>query len=420
MRESADGPDVRARGPQSACRPTTPTSVSLVDVSRDGKHAGLRPAQGRRGRARACALLDVDTRQDVPGGLPKARYFGVSYRRREEGLLVLALGAGGLARLVPPLRRRPRAGHDRLRRRARTRRDPVRRAVRQRPLARDRRVHGLLGRRHALLLRDGVESNGAIVTVTDTLHALVNVDIRGRPAGASAPTGRRRTAASWWSDATQPRPQNWKRDRRPSARTRSSRALSAAGGRLYVTVPARTWRASCASTGSTAQAGVASCRCRASARDRRPAGEWARRRGATSRSPRSTSRPRSTATSSPRATPRRGGSRPAPFDPDASRCGRSGSRARTARGCPMFVVQRKGLALDGTHPRAAARATAASTSARRPRSRPFVAAWLELGGVYVLREPARRRRVRRGLAPRRHARRTSSTCSTTSSPPRSG
>jgi prolyl oligopeptidase len=46
------------------------------------------------------------------------------------------------------------------------------------------------------------------------------------------------------------------------------------------------------------------------------------------------------------------------------------------------------------------------------------AVWLEQGGDVRDPQPARRRRVRRGLAPRRHAARRSRTCSTTSSPPR--
>ena len=76
----------------------------------------------------------------------------------------------------------------------------------------------------------------------------------------------------------------------------------------------------------------------------------------------------------------------------------------------------RGAKRDGTNPDAARRATAATASARRPYFDPGLRLWLDHGGVFARREPARRRRVRRGLARRRAPARRSRTSSTTSSP----
>ena len=63
---------------------------------------------------------------------------------------------------------------------------------------------------------------------------------------------------------------------------------------------------------------------------------------------------------------------------------RSGTRRRTARSVPMFLVHKKGLPLDGQRPDAALRLRRLQRQhARRP-SAPSRFVWLEQGGVYAL------------------------------------
>ena len=68
---------------------------------------------------------------------------------------------------------------------------------------------------------------------------------------------------------------------------------------------------------------------------------------------------------------------------------------------PMFLVHRKGLPRDGARPDAALRLRRLQHQPH-PGVRPVRAScWLERGGVVRRGQPARRRRVRRGLAPGR-------------------
>ena len=111
---------------------------------------------------------------------------------------------------------------------------------------------------------------------------------------------------------------------------------------------------------------------------------------------------RSTATTSRPARARCSAQPKVDFDPTTTRRSRSSTRARTARKVPMFITHKKGLKLDGNEPDAALRLRRlqhladAGVLSVEPR------AWMEMGGVLAVAEPARRRRVRRGLAPGRH------------------
>ena len=81
------------------------------------------------------------------------------------------------------------------------------------------------------------------------------------------------------------------------------------------------------------------------------------------------------------------------------------SRRRTARKVPMFVrPPRRASKLDGNEPDAAHRLRRLQRRPRRRASRRSRVLWVEKGGVYALRQPARRRRVRRGVAQGRDAR----------------
>src|SRR5689334_1315477 len=77
MRETSDGPDVVLVDP-NPMSPDHSTSVNLVTVSLDGKLLIYGIRNGGEDEIEM-HLLDVDKRTEVPGGLPKARYFGVSF-----------------------------------------------------------------------------------------------------------------------------------------------------------------------------------------------------------------------------------------------------------------------------------------------------------------------------------------------------
>ena len=68
---------------------------------------------------------------------------------------------------------------------------------------------------------------------------------------------------------------------------------------------------------------------------------------------------------------------------------------------PMFLTYRKGLQKDGNNP-TILYGYGGFDSSQTPTFTPTIAAWLQMGGDLRGREPARRRRVRRGMASRRH------------------
>ena len=85
----------------------------------------------------------------------------------------------------------------------------------------------------------------------------------------------------------------------------------------------------------------------------------------------------------------------------------------------MFLSHKKGLEGNGTNPTLLYGYGGFNISLT-PSFSPGVLAWMEMGGVYAVRQPSRRRRIRRGLAPGRARSSRSRTCSTTSSPRRNG
>ncbi len=71
------------------------TSVNLMDISEDGKTIvyGVRKGGADEVEIR---LMDVDSRQDIPGGLPSARYFGVSLANGAKTLYYSRLNPEGV------------------------------------------------------------------------------------------------------------------------------------------------------------------------------------------------------------------------------------------------------------------------------------------------------------------------------------
>ena len=113
---------------------------------------------------------------------------------------------------------------------------------------------------------------------------------------------------------------------------------------------------------------------------------------------------------------RSGRARPATWTPTASACGSCATPRATARLVSMFLVdaQRPPHRRPGRRPPHRLRRVQREPHARvRPRRAPLPRAGRALRGG----PPARRRRIRRGVAPRRACSTASRTCSTISSPP---
>ena len=74
--------------------PDRTTSVSLLDVSKDGTLMAYGVRQGGEDEI-AVRLFDVDRRTDLPDRLPKARYFGVSIEPDNDGYYYTRHGVDG-------------------------------------------------------------------------------------------------------------------------------------------------------------------------------------------------------------------------------------------------------------------------------------------------------------------------------------
>src|SRR5262252_8277109 len=83
MREASDGPDVVLVDPNPMSQDNT-TNITLVTVSKDGKMLVYGIRKGGEDEIEL-HVYDVDKRADVPGGLPRARYFGVNFDAKKQG-----------------------------------------------------------------------------------------------------------------------------------------------------------------------------------------------------------------------------------------------------------------------------------------------------------------------------------------------
>jgi len=83
MREGADGPDVVLLDPNPLAADHT-VSVSLVDVSTDGRWIAYALRKGGEDETEV-RFMDVATRAELPGRLPRARYFGVAIDGPKQG-----------------------------------------------------------------------------------------------------------------------------------------------------------------------------------------------------------------------------------------------------------------------------------------------------------------------------------------------
>lgn len=93
MREGLNGRDEVLIDPNKMSADQT-SSVTLGDVSRDGKWLLYGVRQGGEDEITG-AILDVDTRQDLPDHLPKARYFGFAIKPDKSGLYYSRFNSSG-------------------------------------------------------------------------------------------------------------------------------------------------------------------------------------------------------------------------------------------------------------------------------------------------------------------------------------
>ena len=231
LRETAAGPDVPLVDP-NPLSPDHSTSVTLVSVSRDGKLLvyGIRKGGEDEQELR---LLDVDLRKEVPGGLPRGRYYSVSFDKAKKGFWYSRWTPDGTRVRYHKLGDAPEA-------------DPVVFGEKLTPseipyarLSDNGRwlmigvARGSSGSDTRLYLKN-IERDGPIVTVADTLKSSIAFDMVGDQmvitTNWKAPNQRILLA-----DAKKPQAQHWK-EIVPESPDAVIEDTQPAGGRLYVTV----------------------------------------------------------------------------------------------------------------------------------------------------------------------------------------
>jgi prolyl oligopeptidase len=374
MRDGSTGQDVVLVDP-NPMSPDHTTSVSLVTVSIDGKMLIYGVRQGGEDEVEL-RVYDVDKRADVPGGLPKARYFGVNFDKAKQGFWYSRWATEGSRVRFHKLGDDP---------------------------AKDALVFGdglgpteiptasLSDNGRWLMIRVSVgssgdntryylknaEANGPIVTVADTLKSSLAIDMAGDQmvieTNWQAPNHRVLLA-----DARKPQPQFWKTIV-PESPDAVIENVSLAGGRLYVNVlqnvmsHLRLYSLDGTAGGEVPLPGIGSVS--------GMSGEWDGKEAyfqfASFNRPPTIYRYDLT---SGNAAPWWKSS--APFDADAYEVRQFSIRSTGGAKVPFYVVARKGMAYDGSHKVLLSGYGGFNVSVT-PNFSPFIAAWLDLGGVYV-------------------------------------
>jgi prolyl oligopeptidase len=374
MRESSDGPDIVLVDPNPMSADHT-TSVNLVTVSIDGKMLIYGIRKGGEDEVEL-HLYDVDKKAEVPGGLPKARYFGVSFDKQKQGFWYARWAPEGSRIRYHKLADDP---------------------------AKDALVYGdglgpteipsaaLSDNGRWLLIGvfvgssgddtryyiKNVETNGPIVTIADTLHSALNVDMADDQlvieTNWKAPHHRVLTAP-----AKQPTVANWK-EIVPESPDATIDNVSLAGGKLYVTVlqnvasKLRIYTLDGKAAGEVPLPGLGSIG--------GMSGEWTGKEGffqySSFNQPPTIYRYDFTTAN---GTPWWKSS--APFKADDYEVRQFTIRSTNDARVPFFVVARKGTPLDGTNKVLLGGYGGFNVSVT-PAFSPFIASWLDLGGVYV-------------------------------------
>lgn len=374
MRESAEGADVPLVDPNGLSADHT-TSVNLMSVSADGKLMAYGVRQGGQDEVEL-KLYDVDARKDVPGGLPKARYFGVGFDKTKQGFYYGRWSADG-----------SRVRYHKLTD------DPAKDAVvfgdglgpTEIPGARVSDNGrwliitvsvGSAGDWQRVYLKN-IEKNGPLVTVADTLRASIQTDMAGDQLVIQTNWGapNRRVVLA---DAAKPWPQHWKTIV-PESPDAVIQDVSLAGGRLYVSVlqnvvaKLRAYDLDGLGGSEIPLPGMGTVS--------GMSGDWAGKEGFFQYS--SFNQPPTIY----RYDFTNGSASPwwkssAPFPADAFEVRQFSIRSTNGAKVPFFVVARKGMAFDGTNKVLMGGYGGFNVSVTSQFS-PFIASWLDLGGVYV-------------------------------------
>ena len=374
MRETSDGPDQVLVDP-NPMSPDHSTSVALITTSIDGKMLIYGIRKGGEDEVEL-HVYDVDKKADVPGGLPKARYFGVSLDKQKQGFWY--------ARWAPE--------GSRIRYHKLTD-DPAKDVLvfgdglgpTEIPSA------GLSDNGRWLLIGvfvgssgddtryyiKNVESNGPIVTIADTLHSSINLDTADDQLVIET-NWKAPHRHVFVADAKKPQPQFWK-EIVPESPDATIDNVSCAGGKVYVTVlqnvssKLRVYSIDGKAAGEVPLPGIGSIG--------GMSGEWTGKEGYFQFS--SFNRPPTiyryefgTGNAGPWWTSS------APFKSDDYEVRQFTIRSTGDARVPFFVVQRKGTAMDGTNKVLLGGYGGFNVSVT-PAFSPFIAAWLDLGGVYV-------------------------------------
>jgi prolyl oligopeptidase len=374
MRASADGPDVVLVDPDTMSTDHT-TSVALTAVSPDGRRLVYGIRKGGRDELEL-RLFDVDQRRDLPGGLPSARYFGVNFDKAQKGLYYGVWTATGSRVRYHRFGDAPEKDALVFGEGLGTTEIPSATVSENGRWLVIRVAVGSSGDDTRIYLKD-LEKNGPIVTVADTLRSSLEVEMAGDRmvilTNWRAPNRRILVA-----DPRAPKPQDWK-EIVPESDSASIQGMSLAGGMVYVNLlknvqsQLRAYTLEGTGGGSVPLPGIGSAS--------GMAGQWSGREGYFSFS--SFDRPptiyRYDLTTG-NATPWWRSS--APFPSDTYDVRQFSVRSTNGAKVPFFMVMRKGIALDGNN-RVLMTGYGGFNVSVLPQWSPFVAAWLELGGVYV-------------------------------------
>jgi prolyl oligopeptidase len=374
MRESAAGDDIVLVDPNPLSADHS-TSVNLVSVSTDGKLLAYGIRQGGEDEVEL-HLYDVDKRAEVAGGLPKARYFGVSFDKLKSGFWYSRWAKDGSRVRFHKLGDDP---------------------------AKDALVFGdglgpteipsatLSDNGRWLLIRVSVgssgddtryyiknaEKNGPIVTVADSLKSSIAIDIADDQMVIETNWGapNRRVMLA---EAAKPQPANW-RTIVPESPDAVIQGVSLAGGKLYVEVlqnviaKLRVYSLAGTAGGEVPLPGIGSVS--------GMSGEWDGKEGFFQFT--SFNMPptifRYDFTSGNASTWWKSS---APFPADAFEVRQFSIRSTNGAKVPFFVVARKGVEYNGTNKVLLSGYGGFNVSVT-PAFSPFIASWLDLGGVYV-------------------------------------
>ena len=381
MRETSDGSDVVLVDPNPMSSDHS-TSVTLITVSLDGKMLVYGIRKGGEDEVEL-HLYDVDRHAEVPGGLPRARYFGVSFDKAKQGFWYSRWQPEG-SRI-----RYHRLGDD-------ASKDAIvfgdglgPTEIPSASLSDNGRwlmigvFVGSSGDDTRYYLKN-VDTNGPIVTVADTLHSELSVDMAEDQlvieTNWRAPHHRVLVA-----DAKKPTVENWK-EIVPEAADAVIDDISLAGGHIYLTMlqnvasHLRVYSLDGTAAGEVPLPGIGSVG-QGSGEPTGMSGEWNGKEGffrfsSFNRPPTIYRYDFATGNAGPWWTSS------APFDADAYEVRQITARSTNGAHVPFFLVARKGVPVDGSNKVLMGGYGGFNVSVT-PTFSPFVAAWLDMGGVYV-------------------------------------